>query len=248
MILNLVCRYCFKHKFLFLSNILSLLIGMAVPIYRIILDKKFIFYSDTFYYFIPTIFIFVLSSFFVIIYRKYPICVKILSFIANTLILIVEAFYAFVFCMLLTMLNIDKTFSDPSAYIEALNSIKCQSCIEHFPREIPKNAKDVQLYKSQSSLHGGIDMLLKFNIEETYIKNEIIKSKYIKIEKPTDYTFFYESIVAGCDKKIEMNDFTFYVIKDKSFDDPHLSANTYSYGIGVNEKLNEIIYYFSVLD
>lgn len=248
MILNRFCKCCFKHKFLALATILSLLIGMIVPVYRMILDKDFVFYSDTFYYFIPTMIILVLSLIFVLVYKKNPICVKVFSSVINTLLLIVEAFYVFLFCTLISILNSDRTFSDPTEYVEALNSVNCSSCVAHFPRELPVNAKEIQLYKSQSSWHGGVDMLLKFNIDEIYINNEIKKNKYIKIENLRNSSFFYKSIVAGSGGKVKIDDFTFYVIKDKTFGSSGDIANTYSYGIGVNKDIKQIIYYFSILD
>lgn len=74
------------------------------------------------------------------------------------------------------------------------------------------------------------------------------KNKFIKIEQPSKYSYFYKSILVGSDKTIKMNDFTFYVIKDKSFGATDNIANTYSYGIGVNKEFNQIVYYFSILD
>ena len=103
----------------------------------------------------------------------------------------------------------------------------------HFPDEIPPNATNVELYRNYM-FHGDVEEYLKFNINDEYIKNELKNYQYTTIITGDKYTG-HPPRGRGRDK-----DDVYYILGDLL-----QWHRGYSYGIVVNRKTHEMIYYYS---
>ena len=103
----------------------------------------------------------------------------------------------------------------------------------HFPDKIPETATNVELYKMHW-FHGDVTEYLKFNIDDRYINNELKNYQYTTIITGDKY--------AGHPPQGRMKnkEDVYYILGDL------LQLHRgYSYGIVVNRKTHEIIYYYS---
>ena len=104
----------------------------------------------------------------------------------------------------------------------------------HFPKQIPNEAKNVQLHSSTNYFFGSQEIVLKFDTDKQHIEKELKKYKFKSKENTNHYAF---STMGG--EKIKIEDFTLFVI------DGNLSRWAKNYGIGVNKEFNQIIYYYT---
>lgn len=234
-----------EHIFLFSSLILSFIISMLFYIISILsVDGK---YLDALIYFISPVLVLLIVYLSVKTSKKYPNLTKIFSFLFNSfIIIVVQIFLGFSVLIAMMFLGTDTYFENPNDYEKALKSIHFQKRIAHFPRVIPDEAKDIQLYKSSNSWFGSEDLMVKFSINKKYIDDELKKYKFISIEKWQNSEYnparrFYSG-------NINIDDFTFYIINDKNNEIPNEHSFLYHYGIGVNKDFNKIIYYYTCPD
>ena len=103
----------------------------------------------------------------------------------------------------------------------------------HFPDVIPPNATNVELYRNYL-FHGDVEEYLKFKIDDEYINNELKNYQYTTIITGDKYTGHPPR------GRTKNKDDVYYILGDLL-----QMHRGYSYGIVVNRKTHEIIYYYS---
>ncbi len=84
-------------------------------------------------------------------------------------------------------------------------------------------------------------MYLKFDINKKYIENELKKHSYLR-------TWEYDSSQKYYYNGINYSDFTFYDVGDSTQGKQLATGLPYYYGIGVNKKQSQILYYYVTID
>ena len=103
----------------------------------------------------------------------------------------------------------------------------------HFPDKIPSNATNMEFYQ-ENLFHGDVEKYLKFNIDDEYINNELKNHQYTTIITGDKYTGHHPH------GRMKNKDDVYYILGDLL-----QWHRGYSYGIVVNRKTHEIIYYYS---
>jgi len=168
--------------------------------------------------------------------EKYPKLTKILTAILNTAIII---FVQLFICGLMTLLfaNIDeRAVTEVKDYHHALSSIGWQDRVSHFPKEIPPKAENTILRKYSNNWFGSEGIHLSFEISDEYIKKELLKYKFQKIEGPYKNSSNYEYLFRTLDD-IEIHDYKVYYIKIEK-----------DYVNGIAVRYNRILYFYSYPD
>ncbi len=228
-----------KYLFITVSLLMSILIGI-VSCCSVLLScvSKVTTFNVLFsgLYFIPTILIFVIFFFSNKYIGKYPILLKTLSYIAICILVsshITILAYTLSFSLGCT---VEKSESyNPIRPISEYNKfVKNRTTrTAHFPDRIPINATNVELYKG-NWFHGDVEEYLKFNIDNEYINEELQKYQYSTIVTGDKY------IGHPPHGRMKNKDDVYYILEDL------LQLHRgYSYGIVVNKKTHEIIYYYS---
>lgn len=135
----------------------------------------------------------------------------------------------------------NKPITNPKDYTQAINSIKQQDKISHFPKNIPAEAEDVQLYCYTSDLHGEL-FQLRFKINKEYIKNEL--KKYSFINTDTKIGIRQNIYHMPFMNKEDLKNFTFYVLKNQENEYFFDEYFPYSNGIGISKNMDYIMYYY----
>ena len=187
-------------------------------------------------YFIPTVLVFVIFFFSNKYIGKYSILLKTLSYIA---ICILVNFHITILAYTLSYslgctVEKNETYNPIRPISEYSKFVKNRTTrTAHFPDEIPPNATNVELYRNYM-FHGDVEEYLKFNIDNGYINNELKNYQYTTIITGDKYTG-HPPRGRGRDK-----DDVYYILGDLL-----QWHRGYSYGIVVNRKTHEIIYYYS---
>lgn len=180
---------------------------------------------------------------------KHPFIIKTLSVIFSILAIIGLLILSFIAFFVICFNIAAKEYTDVKDYNKAKNSICEKDFIKHFPKEIPNNAKDIQLYKSANPFFGSEKILLVFKIDKKYINDEINKIKPIKNIGPysniKEYKDNYVKGIIFNSYSFDQTNFKFYIIGDNSINKSNFHLE---YGIAVNDKTNQILYYYAVLD
>ena len=105
--------------------------------------------------------------------QKHPLITKIIANILNLSILLLYVF------VIILIVGIDSAFNDlsieysrPEDYEKALRSYTPEA-VKHFPKEIPSNISNIEMYMSPSSFTGDSDFHLKFDADKAYIQEEM---------------------------------------------------------------------------
>ena len=127
-------------------------------------------------------------------------------------------------------------------YQKSLKYITNQSRIKHFPEKIPEDARNIKIYKD-AGYFGSEKIYLKFITNKQYIQNELSKYDFVEVEKPEERNRNLEflSLSPG---NISLYTYNLYIIKKGCNE----RRRCFSYGIAVNNELNEILYYYSSPD
>ena len=142
--------------------------------------------------------------------------------------------------------DLDAKCNQIKHYKLALSNIDLSNTF-HFPREIPKGAKNVKL-KAGVAYWSGEDLYLKFDTNKEYIDKELKKYNFIKI---CDYSKCRDGSINWhnyYDNDIVTTDFTFYVLGDRMYSGSSKHYAPCHYGIGVNYDTNQILYYYENSD
>ena len=151
-----------------------------------------------------------------------------------------------VFCAIKLVLAIITTpqprYTEPKDYQIIKEKITRQDKITHFPKVIPPNVMNVELFGYSSMPFSGEAIMLSFNTDKEYIDNELKKYDFInKNDKLGQEQKLYH--VYKMNENFNEKDYTYYVINDKENRQiPKLFP--YFSGIGVNKKKSKILYYY----
>ena len=108
---------------------------------------------------------------------KYPKITKIIANIVNLLVLVTHfCCFVFIFIIIWSFLCLNTEYTDIKDYKNALNSYSFEA-IEHFPNQIPQEARNISMRRSPSSFTGDSEFYLKFDISKDYIEQENKKYK-----------------------------------------------------------------------
>ena len=114
----------------------------------------------------------------------------------------------------------------------------------HFPKKIPEKGENIIFYCSKDSYFGGKIIFVMFDTNNSYIKSELKKYRYITSDNKTKSiarSFVFDELLKR--HIVNINDYKFYVIGNNS--NTRNCHHSCEYGIAVNEKTNTIIYYVS---
>ena len=178
-------------------------------------------------------------------FTKHPKTTKIITGILTALVIFLQTLiYFVVFCF--NCAFHEKNYDKLQNYSKALNSIHAPICIKHFPQEIPKNAKNIKMKKSENAWFGSEEILLKFDIDKKYIEDELKKYKFSYIEnaKQTKHAFAQYILNKADIPRDKETNFTFYIINDRESETPHQNSFPYHYGIITNDNKTTVIYYY----
>lgn len=255
--MNIINKLKVEHKFLYISLIISFILNSICFILWLIVmnDKSFI----SLIVFIPSILITIMTLIFCKTYNKFPKLTKWISSLFNTIVNIISLLIVILFIILecdsIEEKKLNAVYTNPAKYIMAKESIYAQYRIAHFPEEIPAEAKNIHLYKTYNSWFGSEIMLLEFDIDKKYIEKELNKYNFISIDNTKqkqgnshEHKYHqYRYMMAGS-SNFDIDNFTFYVINDREHENLEGHYFPYHYGIGVNENLSKILYYYDCPD
>ena len=235
--INYFTEFKNNHFFLFLALICSFLLAIIPCIYCFI--KFYYTYNKIYglYFFIPFFIMLFLSILANFIHKKKPALTNIITFFVNIFIIfVIQVIMGYFYFSVLYANNINSIGCDIKYYSKILQYFP-QDKIYHFPQNIPKNTKNVQLYSEICNFFGSQEVVLKFDADKQFIKSELKKYKFKSIENTSHYAF---STMGG--RKIKVDDFMLHVI------DGGLGRWAKNYGIGVNKEFNQILYYYTNYD
>ena len=158
------------------------------------------------------------------------------------IVLLILIFIVFL-CVCAVKINTGSEISnEEKAYREALKYITNQSGVKHFPAKIPEDARNIKVYKD-AGYFGSEKIYLKFITNKQYIQNELSKYDFVEVENPEERNRNLEflSLSPG---NISLYTYNLYIIKKGCND----RMRCFSYGIAVNNEINEILYYYSSPD
>ena len=153
-------------------------------------------------------------------------------------------FIALGFCILDLLIPDSKPVSKIQDYGECLKLVQNKDKIKHFPKAIPSEATNVQLYCYPAEYSGqGELVLLKLAINKAYIQNELKSYSFLNSNTPIgtpQKIYFMPTEEVG----IPNEDLTFYVLKDD--DNEHFYKMYFPYftGIGIDKNIENIVYYY----
>ena len=235
-----------NHKFLFIALIISFILALF---------QSLVVLTDTnvpipaklvgFLFIIPVLLVIIITFIATKTFDKHPNLTKFFTFLINSfVILFIQLMFGMYFLFFFTLASEGKIYDNPKEYSKALKSIYHVERIVHFPITIPKEAKNIELNKETNAFFGSEAILLKFDIDKEFIEQELSKHNYICIEKPNNYTHEYRDAMLTNNGRISVDNYIFYVINDKKNENNPEYHFPYHYGIGVNNDMSSIIYYY----
>ena len=243
--MNRKCIKIFKQDYpwLFLVCCISLILGIMPFIYCLIsFEWKYKLFG--FIFLLPVLLIFLISAIFVRGRKQASFVNRFLLVVLNSFVIIfIQIFFCFFILILLSISDVEDKCNQIKYYKLALSKVD-QSKTLHFPRSIPKEAKNAELKSSIFSVFGSEDLYLKFEVNRDFIDKELRKYKFVnvckngKCKNETAVAYRYYS------GNIDIQGFTFYVINDRESENLPEHNFPYHYGIGVNYDTNQILYYY----
>lgn len=234
-----------NHKFLFAFFVFILLLSVIFSISTIIITYGI--FEFVLIALLPIILIALIFFIGTKTFIKHPKITKITTITLITLIVLFQLLsFLFILCINSAFSNTDENYDKVRDYSKAINSIHAQTCIMHFPQEIPENIENIKMIKSENAWFGSEDIFLKFDTNKKYIDDELKKYKfnYIENAEETEHAFAkYVLSMAGIPDE-NRKDFTFYIIHDRESEIPQQNTFPYHYGIITNNSKTTIIYYY----
>ena len=228
------------HPFLTLANFTAIVLAF-IPFldYMINFDPKQKAYGLLF--FIPTLAVYLVSLFSFLLFKKFPNFSRILSFCLNiTLIVVVQVIIASIIWYHYSEIRMESIYNKLKNYPLALEAYPAEQ-VAHFPEKIPTEASNIVFFAKTYTIFGNQFLYLKFDINKKYIENELKKHSYLR-------TWEYDSSQKYYYNGINYSDFTFYDISDSTQEKLLATGLPYYYGIGINKKQNQILYYYVTID
>ena len=234
-----------EHKIIFVY--LCSAIGFIICLYfrsLFIIENIFKSIIITFLVFLPTLISFLL----IYLNEKNKLKNKWANIIQLLIIVPSFIFVAITFSIALLIETIDGV-ENVVNYRRIYNYYK----FDYFPKKIPKNANNIMFHYNPSLFQGGEIMSLYFKSDNhtinQYIKKYKKRSKWVgNFENKTDSYYFNEEIYIFTpyheSTLKEMNEFTIYYL-DGECDNSGYCNHAWCEIIAINNKTNEIIFFFS---
>ena len=161
------------------------------------------------------------------------------------LIIVIVCLFIFSEKIMLWMLT-PTTYRNPSDYKKVLTNIENADKVSHFPKIIPNDAENVQIYGYVSAF-GRELLILKFKTNKKYIQDVFNNNKFINANTPvgTKQKIYFMPSDNG---RISSKDMTFYVIDDESNKPYYEKYFPYFSGIGVDKNYKYILFYYTCPD
>lgn len=228
-----------KYLFITVSLLISILVGIiSCCIVLLSCVSNVTIFNVLFLglYFIPTVLIFVIFFFSNKYTGKYSILLKTLSYIAICILVNLHiTIFAYTLSFSLGCTAEKNESHNPIRPISEYSKFAKNKSTRtaHFPDKILPAASNVEFYRGVC-FHGDVEEYLKFNIDDEYINNELKKYQYNTIITGDKYTGHPPH------GRMKNKDDVYYILGDLL-----QWHRGYSYGIVVNRKTHEIIYYYS---
>lgn len=233
-ILEFISNFRKTCPIVFWLTAISFILAIVPFLYCIIaffLPNKLI---GTWLFFIPFLIIFIISFLSFFAYRKFPLLTNIMVIpVIICIIIFIQCFMSLIVFSWLFCANEEYKFDKPEYYEEIMEHFE-QDRVAHFPKHIPKNAKNIEINGSYLSFFGSRNVFIKFDIDKQYINKELKKYKFVKISKPDSYAFAYVFNHAN----IDINNYNIYIISGE------LSRRGDCCGIGIDENKMQIVYFY----
>lgn len=228
-----------ERKYILVSVIISFLFAFIPFLFFLIQMEHYKYLSTTF--FIPFILLLFVSYLAYFTSKKHPKITMVITTIVNLFIIVfLQIWCALFVSILLALMDSGYPITEVKYYEKALSKITDKYRIEHFPKHIPNEAYNVELYEMSGGFFGSEYITLKFNIDKKTIENELKKYKFIKTVENNNI-LFQPSTDNG---RINLDDFTLYIINDRENENLAGHHFPYHYGIGVNKDYSQIVYYY----
>lgn len=175
----------------------------------------------------------------------------------NKLTTIVERFLAIILAILIIVgfyIYIQSTsFADsiivynrPEDYTKIIKNIQNKDGIAHFPKSIPQNASNTQVWSYIGGINGEV-FLLKFDADKNFIQGELKKHQFLNQDTPVGkkqkiYNMYTDN------GRITSENYTFYVLDKVGNFSEDKQFFPYFNGIAVDKNLRHILYYHIVPD
>ena len=241
-----------EHRFLYIPLTISILIAVfSYLFFCFFYLNSYLHLFRYLIFFIPCLLVIFVAIISKKIYSKHPKITKFVSVVLNLFIIFVFQILTFVVFWATADMFSDKEpifYKNIDNYKEAINSIKAQKCIEHFPKTIPDEAHNIQFNKENNSWFGSEAITLKFDINKKYIENELKKYKFNYKENINGKNLHKIDAMMTDNGRIKPEGFTLYVINDRESEAPKQNSFPYHYGIAVNKESSQIIYYYTCPD
>ena len=228
------------HPFLTLANFTAIILA-SIPFldYMINFDPKQKVYGLLF--FVPALAVYLVSLFSYLLFKKFPNFSRILSFCLNiTLIVVVQIIISSIIWYHYSEIRMESIYNKLENYPLALEAYPAEQ-VAHFPQKIPAEASNIVFFAKTYTIFGNQFLYLKFDIDKKYIENELKKHSFLK-------TWEYDSSQKYYYNGINFSDFTFYDVGDSTQGKQLATRLPYYYGIGVNKKQSQILYYYVTID
>ena len=189
----------------------------------------------TWVFFIPFFVILIISLLSFLAHKKFPKLSGFVAFCINIfIVLYIQIFAGLIVLGVLYGLNQEYMNDKPEYYEKVIERVTPKDRVKHFPNHIPQNAKNIVMDASIFSFFGSLDVFLKFDIDKTYIENELKQYKFKSIQRPDMNNFGYVLSKMGTSTKT----YDVYIINGE------LRRRGDCYGIAVNQEKNQIIYFY----
>lgn len=151
-----------NHKFLLAFFIFNLLLSVITSILTIltIYDRLKLVLISLFPIILITLIFFIGTK----TLAKHPKITQITTITLITLIVLFQLLsFFFILSLKYTFGNTGKNYDELKDYSIAIKSIHSQTCIKHFPKEIPPNAQNIKMTKTENTWFGSEYIFLKFD-------------------------------------------------------------------------------------
>lgn len=220
-----------NNPFLFSILIISFLIFLIPSLYFLIVN--FLPYKYTgFYHLIPFACILLVQVMGYFLYKKFVWITRVLTFILNTILILSQLILGMLHFAFWQNININYIFDKPEYYERVLKAFS-PTKVYHFPTVIPAKATNIKLDGRKDLFFDGRELILKFSIDEEYVKKEYEKYDFRTKKVDLNDALSYLDI-----KDWGLSDFTFLLI------DREVEVPWAIWGIAVNKDFSEIIYYY----
>ncbi len=167
---------------------------------------------------------------------------KLLKIIGTTTLILIISLIIFLKLLINSLFAPLKIVKEPTQYEKVLKEIIRQEKIYFFPKKIPSNANEVQIFAYYDDVEREC-IVLKFKINKEYIESELKKHEFLNANEALGTQQNIYNIPTD-DGRISIKNFTFYVLKDKENEAYYQEYFPYFTSIGVDKNLEHIIYYY----